>query len=285
MLFLWQFEPFFPLITRGYGYNIEADPYVIEIGYNRLPPGLNQHFQRDVYILHYIVSGKGYVMQQEVGKGDGYLVVPNEPEETEVDANEPWEYYWIMFHGRRARDLLQNCNLLPHNGVFRIPHAEQCAEIIKKALFTQYRNSVEEANAMQAVLFQLVAIHAGDTAMAAMNSSSLAKSIAQYIKSNYYNPLQINDIAKNFYITRSYMYTLFKREMGVSPKEYLIEQRIEKAKAFLLNQECHMNIREIARAVGFTDPLHFSNMFHERVGKTPRDYRRSSRHADNKKKD
>lgn len=277
MLFLWQFKPFFPLITRGYGFNLDADPYTVEIGYNRIPPGLNQRFQRDIYILHYIASGKGTFLGKPFGKGDGYLVVPNELDIITSDEQEPCEYYWIMFHGRRARDLLKNCNLVPHNGIFHIPQAEKCVEIIKNALFTQYNNSVEEANALQAVLFQLVAIHASDAAIASTNSSSMAKSIAQYIKSNYYNPLRISDIAKNFYITRSYMYTLFKQEMGVSPKEYLIEQRIEKAKAFLSSDEHRMTIKEISYAVGFTDPLYFSNVFRERTGRTPTEYRKLKR--------
>ncbi|MBO5007980.1 MAG: AraC family transcriptional regulator [Clostridia bacterium] len=274
MLTLWQFEPFFPLIIRGYGFNLNADPYTVEIGYNRLPPGLTQRFQRDIYILHYIASGKGTFLGKPFEKGDGYLVVPNEVDIVTSDEQDPCEYFWIMFHGRRSRDLLQSCNLEPHNGIFHISQAEKCVEIIKNALFTQYNNSVEEANVLQSVLFQLIAIHASNALTDSMNSRTMAKSIAQYIEDNYYKPLRISDVAKSFYITRSYMYTLFKREMGISPKEYLIEQRIEKAKAFLNSREHRMTIKEISYAVGFTDPLYFSNVFREKTGQTPTEYRK-----------
>ncbi|WP_168120703.1 helix-turn-helix domain-containing protein [Paenibacillus sp. HB172176] len=60
---------------------------------------------------------------------------------------------------------------------------------------------------------------------------------------------------------------IFKKYKGASPLEYLNNLRMEEAKRLLL--ESDMGISEIARAVGFADPFHFSRRFKQRVGVAP----------------
>lgn len=74
--------------------------FVVETGYNKVPPGTLQSMTRDLYIIHYVLSGKGLFMHEPFGAGDGYIVVPNEKEIIVADKEDPYESYWIMFRGR-----------------------------------------------------------------------------------------------------------------------------------------------------------------------------------------
>ena len=74
-----------PKFARVPHYYPSKDIQIIEIGYNRVPPGLCQMTQRDVYILHYVVSGKGDFLGSEFDSNCGYLVVPNEFEKITAD--------------------------------------------------------------------------------------------------------------------------------------------------------------------------------------------------------
>lgn len=65
----------------------------------------------------------------------------------------------------------------------------------------------------------------------------------------------------------------FKASLGVTPHQFLLTKRIEKAKQLL--QETHDSITEIAFAVGFNGSSQLSNVFHSRVGISPREYRRN----------
>ena len=64
---------------------------------------------------------------------------------------------------------------------------------------------------------------------------------------------------------------LFNEYLGEPPTKYLTNFRIQKAKMLLL--QTNHKINEIALAVGFSDPLYFSNVFHKITGLSPREFR------------
>ena len=93
----------------------------------------------------------------------------------------------------------------------------------------------------------------------------------KYIEKNYNNSEVTNDIlAKQCSISEVYFRKLFAEKYGTTPKQYIVEVRIEKAKQLL--REGQMNISAVAKQVGFTNPYHFSRTFKEKVGTTPTQY-------------
>jgi AraC-like DNA-binding protein len=62
-----------------------------------------------------------------------------------------------------------------------------------------------------------------------------------------------------------------KRSVGLPPHQYLIQQRVERAKALLSNDK--LNVAEVSQAVGFFDQSHLVRHFKYWVGVTPKDYR------------
>ena len=98
--------------------------------------------------------------------------------------------------------------------------------------------------------------------------------MADFLEKNYQDKIQIHDVAERFFLSPNHMYTLFKKEYGVSPQEYLLSLRIEKAKQFLHHQDEKLPIKAIAASVGFENPLYFTRCFHQRVGISPSNYRK-----------
>ncbi len=64
---------------------------------------------------------------------------------------------------------------------------------------------------------------------------------------------------------------LYKRILGVSPTEDLIEARLARAQELLTNTG--MSVGQVAAQTGFASPSYFSRLFRRRVGATPSDYR------------
>ena len=66
---------------------------------------------RDHYLIHYIISGKGYYKVNNktytLVAGDTFLVYPNTEVIYYADENEPWEYAWVGFTGSDALLILQ----------------------------------------------------------------------------------------------------------------------------------------------------------------------------------
>lgn len=69
----------------------------------------------------------------------------------------------------------------------------------------------------------------------------------------------------------------FKRHTSVTPMQFLLQKRLELAKALLKNASGNMNISQIATAVGFYDSSNFNKHFKRAAGVTPSDYRQAIR--------
>ena len=96
-----------------------------------------------------------------------------------------------------------------------------------------------------------------------------------YIKSNLSKKLLIEDVANAVGVSRAYLRNIFFGLRGVSPQEFLSDERIKKAKELL--DSSNLGISEIAAQVGYDDPLAFSKFFKKHVGVSPKNYRSPAR--------
>ncbi len=100
------------------------------------------------------------------------------------------------------------------------------------------------------------------------------KNAQEFIDLNFMNSdLRQEDIAREIYVNKSYLSSIFKSTLGVSVVEYLTNLRMLKAKEYLDNSEC--NIYEVAERVGYLDPNYFSRCFKKKYGITPKEYIRT----------
>ncbi len=248
---------------------------VLEIGHNKMPPDAHRVMKRNRYILHYVVDGRGVFMNQPFEKGDGYTVVPNHLETICSDKEAPYESYWITFRGSLAPELFAKCGLPVKNGVFSFSRSADCAAVIHRYLY-QEESANEEAEAcrLQACLFEVLAIHMEEQVSLSNPHPKEARLIAEFLERNYHKPLKIKEVADRFFLSQNYMYTLFKKEYGVSPQEYLLALKIEKARQLLEHNNQKLTVKSVAASVGFENPLYFTRCFHQRVGSSPSDYRK-----------
>ena len=99
------------------------------------------------------------------------------------------------------------------------------------------------------------------------------KHAMEYIKHHYREKIKINELAEYIGINRSYLTNMFKKTIGCSPQEYLVEFRMEKAKNLLKNTD--MPINAVAAAVGYQDQLAFSKIFKQNFTVSPKEYRKT----------
>lgn len=99
----------------------------------------------------------------------------------------------------------------------------------------------------------------------------LVKIIKDYINENYHEPISLNMIAENIYLSPSYISDLFKKQTGENITDYLAKVRIEKAKILL--KDLQIKSYEIGEMVGYKDPAYFSKVFKKVVGVSPNEYR------------
>lgn len=98
---------------------------------------------------------------------------------------------------------------------------------------------------------------------------SLIEQVQKYIQDN--PSASLNDISAHFYHSPNYLSNIFSKEAGITIKNYIINTRIERSKQLLTETED--SICEIANAVGYKNPQHFSVLFKKKVGTTPSVYK------------
>ncbi|MCR4694047.1 MAG: AraC family transcriptional regulator [Pseudobutyrivibrio sp.] len=107
------------------------------------------------------------------------------------------------------------------------------------------------------------------------NSKQLKKlsSITRYMKDHYYEPLSLEDMAKRFNYSTSYLSRMFQKHAGINFKDYLLGIRLEHAVKEL--EEGGGQIVDIALGNGFPNSKAFSNAFREKYGILPSQYRKN----------
>ena len=104
------------------------------------------------------------------------------------------------------------------------------------------------------------------------NNSRIAL-ITDYIKNNLHHKLSVEEISKMAFVSKSNLFKLFKEELGISPNDYIIQERIKKAKELLVN---HRSVKEVAFMTGFADTNYFTRVFRQLVGETPKQFQKNS---------
>ena len=102
--------------------------------------------------------------------------------------------------------------------------------------------------------------------------TKLIEDILSYLNQNYASRISLEQIAKNVFMSPSYICKIFKQEMGESPINYLIRIRMEKARNLLLQEEGY-SVKEIACLVGYEDIYQFSKLFKKYYGVAPSYFR------------
>jgi AraC-like DNA-binding protein/mannose-6-phosphate isomerase-like protein (cupin superfamily) len=98
-----------------------------------------------------------------------------------------------------------------------------------------------------------------------------------YIHENYAHDFPAEVLAKNVFVSPSYLFRIFRKKKGVTPMHYRNLVRVDKAKLLLLDPKFKME--EVAERVGFKDVKYFARVFKKETGSAPSQFRKRNRHA------
>ena len=93
--------------------------------------------------------------------------------------------------------------------------------------------------------------------------------ILLYVQQNYQNPITLDSISQQFFMSKYYLCHLFKDVTGFGLNEYIINLRILKARE-LLRQ--NISVQQVGEIVGFSNNSHFIRTFKTMVGVSPGQY-------------
>lgn len=96
--------------------------------------------------------------------------------------------------------------------------------------------------------------------------------VIDYMKANLTRDLSILDLATLTSMSESHFSRSFKQSVGIAPYQYLMQQRVERAKQLLKQQA--ISISNIALDCGFSNQTHLTKVFRQMIGMTPKAYQK-----------
>jgi len=233
--------------------------------------------------VHFVTDGKGVLIidgkEYKIGKNDIFLIPKGVGIKYYADHDKPWTYMWVTFDGEMADTYLKNACLSKDTPVVHstIP-TDSYTPLIQSILDANHLTMANEIKRV-AYLYEILSmlIEAQSATRNADGSYDYSADAyvdyaLQYIKINY-KSIKVGDIAAYVGINRSYLTSLFKKKLNVSPQQYLISFKLSEAAKFLKTTD--MSVSEVAGAVGYDDSGNFTRAFKQTYGVSPQNYRTS----------
>ncbi|MBQ7920974.1 MAG: helix-turn-helix transcriptional regulator [Clostridia bacterium] len=214
------------------------------------------------------------------GFGDGSLLLfrPEEDPEYECIPNgTSLEIYWLV---------LQIAPINVFDRIFHIPKANLFSVTDPEKLAVYFQHILDEAEASPApplllsVLASAVLAKTADSVKPVLHGkSTTSKDTESYVQmiidditENYMLNTPIGEYASGVSMNKGYLIESFKKATGLTPLQFRIRLRMEKAQVMLA--ETTLPINEIASLLGYTDSLYFTKQFGNYAGMSPVAYRK-----------
>lgn len=234
-------------------------------------PGVRENF-----VIHYIISGNGTFYcgpnKYELSAGDAFVIFPYTIVKYIASHDIPWHYTWVIFSGDEVSSILSDAGITVKNPILRSNRTAGFKNLICSMPHESFDSLTDQLH-FTSELYELLSLITKKSEDNRKNEISYFSDAVQYINNNFSDDITVDGISEKLGISRKYLYAVFKNSCGKSPKEYIMECRIEKACDFLKNKS--LPISNVAYSVGYPDQFVFSKMFKQKIGISPSEYRKS----------
>jgi len=222
------------------------------------------------HTVQYVVKGKGsYVVKNkryDLTQGQCFYLIPGEITHYYPDMSDPWIYRWITFNGADADEVMSRTTL-PLSPVTPPLPLDDIFEGVTNDVVSPAARLKNEAY-LHGLLSFFTEHFPSDNIEKSVDYLHIAK---RYISANLHrSELSVEGIADAIGLERSYLFRLFKDGLSMSVKDYIIKERLDKARDMFKSGITQVGV--VAYSCGYADPLYFSNAFKKRYRLSPRDY-------------
>lgn len=243
-------------------------------------PSLKWHYHENSF--EFTISTKGtfsfstQTSSYRFSGGDVFIAFPDEIHGTNDIPVSVGEIYWfqldvsnpkkfLFMNEDTAIHMIENLRALPHHVVQA--NAEEIRPLIQQAFYLAQRNEEPEFIASYLQLFLYLLIHSANNEKFAL-SPDIGRTL-NYILDNITEELPLEELAALANLSCSQYKQKFKKQLGISPRHFINQQKIEHSKLLLLEG---MSVTDIAMLLGFTTSSYFSTVFKKYTLYTPTEY-------------
>lgn len=230
---------------------------------------------RPHYLFHFILSGRGFYeragRRYRIGPGQGFLILPGESTFYSADQADPWEYCWICFGGAEAECILKECGLGKDNLIYEDQSGGRLQREMMALVDSFDHSDINNYMLLGRLYLSLSHMVSRPSARDSATQEYVNRAL-DFIHNNFGYEIGVADIAHTVGIDRTYLYRIFRQQVGQAPKKYLTGFRIHMAAKMLA--ETNLSVTEIALSCGFKEVSLFDRQFAASHGCPPLQYRK-----------
>lgn len=187
-------------------------------------------------------------------------------------ADTPWSIQWVGLYGQSVESYMKLLSVDGNHPIMHIEHYYEMERILH-ALYESIGNRYEYAKCAQiSLIYQFFSVLMKNSNQ--KENIDAVYSAKKMIDYNFNKNITVKNVADALHFSPEYLTRQFTERYGLSPKEYIINKRIESAKKLLCNRE--LSVMEISNSVGYGDQLYFSRIFKKKTGLSPLEYRKQN---------
>ncbi len=207
--------------------------------------------------------------------GFGYFIQGGSEVSYEADEENPWEYIFVSFSGENCQSFLEIAGISAEHPVFSFPMDDEMIRILNGLIGASGDSHSTGYDVLGYFYLMISKIVPKEKCVTETDAKARClDGMMRYIESNYERNITVQELSERFFIDRSGIYRLFERNLGISPKKYILRCRLMNAARQL--RESNIGITEVAFNCGFFDHAHFSRSFFDFYGITPGEYRKNA---------
>lgn len=231
----------------------------------------------DYYSLHFIEEGRVQVHYGDrsavLERGGMFVLFPQVTYTyIAVPSDTPLRMMWLAFDGRQAESLLHAAGVRQTEPYLKSP--DSGAFNLKSELFRDFLRlpRTDAYYRLMSVLYEMISLMAKSEGKSAepARTAWVSRSI-DLMDTHYTENLSIQEIADYVGVSRSHFTTIFTKQVGMTPHNYLQRLKMNKAAEMLLGTA--YSVTEIAMSIGYSDLYAFTRAFGHYYGESPTQFR------------
>jgi AraC-like DNA-binding protein len=236
----------------------------------------------DEYQVIYIVGGEGsfestHVPETVVHAGTVILLFPGEWHRFKPSKRTGWDEYWVGFRGEVADNLVKRNFFDASSALVPIGFSAEIVGLFSSIIEqTRAERPGYQPFVSGMLLHLLGCVFSLNKQRSFEHTDGIKTRMEQAImllRGKIDEDISIRAIAEELNVSYAWFRKWFKLYTGLAPQQYVIQLKMEKAKALLADSG--NSIKGIAYQLRFEHPLYFSRLFKEKVGVSPECYRKS----------
>ncbi len=227
---------------------------------------------RDVYLVECCTCGFGSVIingkEFPIKPGDCYFLFPGQIVTHAADCKEPREGVWCAMDGLQIGTILSRSGISADNPFAPADSSEKITKYVEEIVNMNDENDAGADLRRTSLIYSILGELLRYSSTVADKKMYVQRAIG-IMETRYNEDINVEDIAFEIGLDRSYFSTMFKARTGYSPYSYLTSLRIKKACTLMEQKE--ISVSNVAVSVGL-DPRNFSRLFKREIGKSPLAY-------------